>query len=94
MVLQGITLNVPDTKAETVLLSDTLQQSISVISDKFVRGESTTVLAFGPTAYESPKSFRPGVSNFFEDGAHTTITLQDRISLDKTRESGGEVYPN
>ena len=91
MVLQDICLNVPDTKSEALLLSDTLQQTINVISDKFVKGESTTVLAFGPTAYISPDSFRPGISSFFTDGAHATLTLRDRVSLDKTMESGEEV---
>ena len=91
MVLQDITLNVPNTKGEALLLSDTLQQSINVISDRFVRGESTTVLAFGPTAYESPKSFRPGISSFFVDGGHATMTLRDRVNLAKTMESGEEV---
>ena len=91
MCFQGITLNVADTKKEALLLSDTLQQTVVVISDTFVKGESTTVLAFGPTAYESPKSFRPGVSWFSEDGAHCTLTLKDRVILDKTLESGDQV---
>jgi hypothetical protein len=91
MCFQDITLNVPDTKKEALLLSDTLQQTVAVISDVFVKGESTTVLAFGPTAYESPKSFRPGISYFSEDGAHCTLTLKDRVNLDKTLQSGDEV---
>ena len=35
-----------------------------------------TVLAFGPDAYKSPNSFHPGVSTFYEDGGHATITLK------------------
>ena len=50
-----------------------------------------TTVAFGPTAYESPLSFRPGVSPFSEDGGHATLTFRSRIDLTRTLADGGEV---
>ena len=73
MCIQDIIFNVPDTKRDALLLSETLEQSIKVISDKFEKGSSTTIMAFGPTAYQSPSSFHPGVNSYFEDGGHATV---------------------
>lgn len=41
-----------------------------------VKDEKVVVVGFGPDAMESPPNFLPGVSNFMEDGGHTTITFR------------------
>jgi hypothetical protein len=89
MVLQDVRLNVPNTVLEAYLLSETFQQGIKVIRNDMTRGERLTTVAFGPTAYESPRSFHPGVSAYSEDGGHSTLTFRSRIDLTQTLEAGG-----
>jgi hypothetical protein len=80
MCLQDISFNVVNTEAEAKLFAETFQDTCKVLrTETFGEGEKQTVIGFGPDSYKSPTAFRPGISTFYEDGGHATITLHSRV---------------
>ena len=75
MVLQDIAFNVRDTTKDAKALQALFQDAMKPLRTSTAGKTNTTVLAFGPDAYRSPKTFYPGVSTFYEDGGHATLTL-------------------
>ena len=75
MVIQDIALNVADVDAEANILVALFQNTAKVVCKE----GSQRVVAFGPETYKSPKTFIPGVSSFFEDGGHASITLKGAL---------------
>jgi len=82
MVLQDMQLYVQDTNKEAKMLNAVFQDTFRTIRRS--KDGSTTTMAFGPDAFESPKTFTPGLSTFAEDGGHATLTL-----CSKSSSSGG-----
>lgn len=78
MVLQDVAFNVKNTAIEESVLRAVTQGSWRTLRTSREDGLNTTVMAFGPDALKSPTTFIPGVSTFFEDGGHSTLTLRAR----------------
>lgn len=82
-VLQDISFNVYDCNVEATAISAlTLNtyQALSTVGG--ADGLTRIVAGFGPNGYVSPPTFYPGISSFFEDGGHATITYQQRPNAD------------
>ena len=75
LVLQDVAFNVRDTVTDAKTLQALFQDAMKPLRTSTAGKTNTTVLAFGPDAYRSPKTFYPGVSTFYEDGGHATVTL-------------------
>ena len=75
VVLQDIAFNVKNTYDDIATIQALFQDNMKPLRTSTANQVNTTVMAFGPDAYASPKSFFPGVSTFYEDGGHATITL-------------------
>jgi hypothetical protein len=75
IVLQDISFNVQNTNEDSVALRALFQNNCKAIREITSAKTNKTVLAFGPDAYKSSSSFVPGISSFYENGGHATITL-------------------
>ena len=75
IVIQDIAFNVENTYKDASTMQALFQDLMKPIRSRTVNKMNTTVMAFGSDAYNSPKTFHPGVSTFYEDGGHATITL-------------------
>ena len=75
IVIQDLAFNVENTVKDASAMQALFQDFMKPIRSRTVNNMNTTVMAFGSDAYNSPKTFYPGVSTFYEDGGHATITL-------------------
>lgn len=75
VVLQDIAFNVENTYNDAAAMQALFQDNMKPLRTSTVNKVNMTVMAFGPDAYASPKAFYPGVSTFYEDGGHSTITV-------------------
>ena len=82
VVLQDVSFNVQNTYDDAASLSALFQNNCKVLRESSSANGNVTVLAFGPDTYTSPATFRPGVSSFYEDGGHATITLLSEVVRD------------
>jgi len=93
-VLQDISFNVYDCEVETAAISaltmNSFQSLTSSSSSKSGKTNTVTriVAGFGPNGYASPSTFYPGVSTFYQDGGHATITYKQRSSTDSVAVPG------
>lgn len=79
MVLQDISFNVRNTFDDAAMVSAAFVGTCKPLrSTTSIGGYNTTVIGFGPDVYANPVNFIPGISSFFEDGGHATITLRSR----------------
>lgn len=78
MVIQDISFNVGNTLKDSDALAVLFQNNIRTLRTDTANNLNTTVLGFGPDAYKSPSTFVPGISTFYEDGGHATITLKSK----------------
>jgi hypothetical protein len=75
-VLQDIKFNVPNTYIESEALQAIFQGTLTTIRTTVNKNSrNTTTLAFGPNSYTRPQNYFPGVTSFFGNGGHSTITL-------------------
>jgi hypothetical protein len=80
MVLQDVSFNVADIDRESTFFKLLFQDTCKVLRTSSQGDQRTAVLGFGPDTYNKPANFYPGVSSFFEDGGHATITLLGKRS--------------
>ena len=76
VIFQDISFNVGNTNTVTEFFEATFPELCSVLRNSRVGNKNSTVIGFGAEAYESPKSFLPGVSSFYENGGHATLSFQ------------------
>lgn len=81
-ILQGVTFNVPNTQAEYDALNALCLNTLKILHEQVdsTKNIKTIVTAFGPNDYSSPVSFHPGISTFYEDGGHATLTFQSSLN--------------
>ena len=76
VIFQDIAFNVGNTNTVTDFFEATFPELCKVLRSTREGNKNSTVIGFGPEAYESPKTFLPGVSSFYEDGGHATLSFQ------------------
>jgi hypothetical protein len=81
IVLQDISFNVENTTAEVFFLKELFQNTCRELKSTKSTAEEVSVVGFGPNCYKSPLSFVPGISSFYKDGGHATITFQSKKSI-------------
>ena len=75
-VLQDISFNVIEGIVEHDAMSALCLNTLKITKQYTENGIQSIISSFGPIDYRSPPSFRPGVSSFFEDGGHASITYK------------------
>jgi hypothetical protein len=76
VAFQGVTFNVGNTFLMEDFFTQTFPSLSKVLRHQSTSNKNTSVIAFGADAYQSPKSFIPGVSSFYEDGGHATLIFE------------------
>ena len=75
-VLQDISFNVLEGIVEHDAMSALCLNTLKITKQYTENNIQSIISSFGPIDYRSPPSFRPGVSSFFEDGGHASITYK------------------
>lgn len=75
-VLQDISFNVIEGIVEHDAMSALCLNTLKITKQYTENNIQSIISSFGPIDYRSPPSFRPGVSSFFEDGGHASITYK------------------
>lgn len=85
VIFQDVSFNVIDTQKAADFYLATFPNLCRILrTTRSNNNVNTTVLAFGPDAYASPKNFLPGISSFYADGGHATLTLRSEQFNDDT----------
>jgi hypothetical protein len=79
LVLQDVSFNVLNAEHELKSLSALTQNTFKLLRKSTKNGKIIFVGGFGPNAYSSPLSFHPGISTYYSDGGHATVTFQSPV---------------
>lgn len=81
-MLHGLKFNVAEADADAAMLRAIFANELVLTERIDLASEERKILkmAFGPTSYNIPSKFVPGVNNFRAYGGHTTITLKSRTN--------------
>lgn len=83
-VFQDICFNMINSDSDIEMFLGLFDNNCNIVRKSSSGGENITVLGFGPDVYDSPPSFRPGISSFSVYGGHSSITLRSQQLDDNT----------
>lgn len=83
-IFQDVSFNVINTDTVTGFFEATFPDLCQVLRYSRQGNKNSSVIGFGAEAYESPKTFIPGVSSFYEDGGHATLSFHSEELGDGT----------
>jgi hypothetical protein len=84
VIFQDISFNVVNTYDSSDFFTATFPDLCKIVRNTMSGNKNTTVIGFGPDAYETSKTFYPGVSSFYEYGGHATLTFESEELKDDT----------
>jgi hypothetical protein len=83
-VLQDISFNVIEPEVETRAISALCLDTFKSLRSSVLDGNQKITSGFGFDSFQSPKSFYPGISSYYEDGGHSAITFsKSKNPIDK-----------
>lgn len=96
MVLQDIRFNVNNANQEIESfvalfqnLPQVLRQDKNTVTTNPGPGHKLTTITsgFGPDTYDSPRTFYPGISSYFQDGGHSTLTFSSEVVVNENSDN-------
>ena len=90
LIFQDVSFNVDNTYNDAIMFKALFQDTCQTIRSNSNKGINSTTIAFGPDAYKSPLTYKPGINSYAMDGGHATITLLSKVASDE--EDIREIY--